>query len=64
MISENEFVYILFGEVYLLENLGKIMLEIIEIQIGVYLGEDDIICLDDIYGWGNNDQIFFIGNSV
>ncbi|MGB3622758.1 mannose-1-phosphate guanylyltransferase/mannose-6-phosphate isomerase [Ketobacter sp. MCCC 1A13808] len=55
MISENESVYIPLGEVHSLENPGKIMLEIIEIQTGAYLGEDDIIRLDDTYGRGNND---------
>lgn len=55
LLSENESVYIPLGEVHSLENPGKIMLEIIEIQTGAYLGEDDIIRLNDNYGRGNNE---------
>ena len=50
MLSENESTYIPVGEVHSLENPGKLMLEIIEIQSGSYLGEDDIVRFDDIYG--------------
>lgn len=50
LVIENEFVYILIGEVYVFENLGKILLEFIEVQFGVYLGEDDIVCFFDCYG--------------
>ncbi len=50
MISENESVYIPLGAVHSLENPGKIPLEIIEIQSGGYLGEDDIIRFNDNYG--------------
>ncbi|HEY5794025.1 MAG TPA: mannose-1-phosphate guanylyltransferase/mannose-6-phosphate isomerase [Bosea sp. (in: a-proteobacteria)] len=48
-ISENESIYIPRGAKHSLENCGKIDLEIIEIQTGSYLGEDDIIRLEDIY---------------
>tara|TARA_R110001592_G_scaffold16881_3_gene71427 strand:- start:40261 stop:41664 length:1404 start_codon:yes stop_codon:yes gene_type:complete len=50
MISENESVYLPVGIVHALENPGKIMLEIIEVQTGSYLGEDDIVRLEDRYG--------------
>ena len=36
--------------VHALENLGSIPLELIEVQVGSYLGEDDIVRLDDVYG--------------
>ena len=50
LLTENQSVYIPLGEVHFLENPGKIPLEIIEIQTGAYLGEDDIIRLNDQYG--------------
>lgn len=50
MISENESVYLPVGIIHALENPGKIMLELIEVQTGSYLGEDDIVRLEDIYG--------------
>ena len=48
-IHENESIYIPIGAVHRLANRGKIPLELIEVQTGSYLGEDDIIRLDDIY---------------
>ena len=48
-IHENESIYIPIGAVHRLENPGKIMLELIEVQTGSYLGEDDIIRLEDDY---------------
>lgn len=50
ILSENESTYIPVGEVHSLENPGKVPLEIIEIQSGSYLGEDDIVRFDDRYG--------------
>lgn len=50
LISENESTYIPIGEIHSLENPGKIPLELIEIQTGGYLGEDDIVRFDDRYG--------------
>ncbi len=50
LLSENESTYIALGEVHALENPGKIPLELIEVQTGSYLGEDDIVRLDDRYG--------------
>ena len=50
MLRENESVYIPLGEVHRLANHGKIVLELIEVQTGSYLGEDDIIRLVDEFG--------------
>jgi mannose-1-phosphate guanylyltransferase / mannose-6-phosphate isomerase len=49
LAGENESVYISAGHWHRLENPGKIPLEVIEVQIGSYLGEDDIIRGDDVY---------------
>lgn len=49
-VRENESVYIPQGEVHRLANPGKIMLEMIEVQTGSYLGEDDIIRIVDEFG--------------
>jgi len=50
LLSENQSTYIPLGEVHRLANPGTIPLEIIEVQSGTYLGEDDIVRLQDIYG--------------
>jgi mannose-1-phosphate guanylyltransferase/mannose-6-phosphate isomerase len=50
MLSENQSTYIPLGEVHRLANPGKMPLEIIEVQSGSYLGEDDIVRLEDHYG--------------
>lgn len=50
LLSENQSTYIPLGETHRLENPGKVPLELIEVQSGAYLGEDDIVRLDDIYG--------------
>lgn len=50
MVHENEGVYIPQSTKHRLENPGKIPLEIIEVQNGKYLGEDDIVRFEDIYG--------------
>ncbi|MBU1211706.1 MAG: mannose-1-phosphate guanylyltransferase/mannose-6-phosphate isomerase [Alphaproteobacteria bacterium] len=49
LVRENESVYIFATEWHRLENPGKVPIELIEVQIGTYLGEDDIIRADDIY---------------
>lgn len=49
-VSENESTYIPVGELHRLANPGKIPLEIIEVQSGSYLGEDDIVRVDDVFG--------------
>jgi len=48
-LKENQSTFIPKGEIHRLENQGKIVLEIIEVQTGHYLGEDDIIRLEDDY---------------
>jgi mannose-1-phosphate guanylyltransferase / mannose-6-phosphate isomerase len=48
-VHENESIYIPMGAVHRLENPGKIQLELIEVQTGSYLGEDDIIRIEDDY---------------
>ena len=50
LLSENESTYIPIGEVHRLRNPGKVDLEMIEVQSGGYLGEDDIVRLEDTYG--------------
>jgi mannose-1-phosphate guanylyltransferase len=50
LLSENESIYIPLGAVHALENPGKIPLELIEVQSGSYLGEDDIVRFSDRYG--------------
>jgi mannose-1-phosphate guanylyltransferase / mannose-6-phosphate isomerase len=48
-VHENESVYVPIGSVHRLTNPGKIPLELIEVQVGSYLGEDDIVRFEDIY---------------
>lgn len=50
LLSENESTFIPVGVQHRLENPGKLPLEIIEVQSGSYLGEDDIVRFDDTYG--------------
>jgi len=49
MVHENESVYLPLGVVHRLANPGKIDLELIEVQTGSYLGEDDIVRIEDVY---------------
>jgi mannose-1-phosphate guanylyltransferase/mannose-6-phosphate isomerase len=49
LVRENESVYIIATQWHRLENPGKVPLELIEVQIGTYLGEDDIIRSEDVY---------------
>lgn len=49
-VTENESVYIPITAVHALENPGKVDLELIEVQSGSYLGEDDIVRFEDLYG--------------
>jgi hypothetical protein len=55
---ENEWIYIPIGSIHRLGNPGKIPLELIEVQVGSYLGEDDIVWLEDVYG-----RVAFDGSS-
>jgi len=50
LVCENQSIYIPLGNVHALENPGKIPVELIEIQTGAYLGEDDIVRFEDRYG--------------
>jgi mannose-1-phosphate guanylyltransferase len=50
LLSENQSVYIPIGAVHALENPGRLPLEMIEVQSGSYLGEDDIVRFEDRYG--------------
>jgi len=50
LLKEDESTYIPLGTLHRLENPGKIPLELIEVQSGSYLGEDDIVRFDDVYG--------------
>ncbi len=52
LVQENESIYITATHWHRLENPGKVPLEMIEVQIGTYLGEDDIIRTDDVYHRG------------
>ncbi|MBS7542928.1 mannose-1-phosphate guanylyltransferase/mannose-6-phosphate isomerase [Ancylobacter oerskovii] len=49
LVHENESIYLPIGCVHRMSNPGKIPLEIIEVQVGSYLGEDDIVRLQDVY---------------
>jgi len=50
MLTENQSTYIPLGSRHRLENPGKVPLELIEVQSGSYLGEDDIVRFEDVYG--------------
>ncbi|TXM76999.1 cupin domain-containing protein, partial [Methylobacterium sp. WL69] len=50
LVHENEAVYLPISSMHRLTNPGKIALELIEVQVGSYTGEDDIIRVEDIYG--------------
>jgi mannose-1-phosphate guanylyltransferase/mannose-6-phosphate isomerase len=50
LLSENESTYIPIGTTHRIENPGKVPLHMIEVQSGSYLGEDDIVRFEDVYG--------------
>lgn len=50
LVAENESTFLPLGAVHRLRNPGKVSLELIEVQSGSYLGEDDIVRLEDVYG--------------
>lgn len=56
LVKENESIYIPVGAVYRLENAGKTTLEVIEVQTGSYLGEDDIVRFEDSPSGFNGKQ--------
>ena len=49
-LAENESTYIPLGVKHRLMNPGKVAVELIEVQVGAYLGEDDIVRFEDVYG--------------
>ncbi len=51
-VHENESIYIPLESLHRLANPGRIPLELIEVQVGSYVGEDDIVRIDDVYGRG------------
>jgi mannose-1-phosphate guanylyltransferase/mannose-6-phosphate isomerase len=55
LLSENQSTYIPVGAQHRLENPGMIPLEIIEVQSGGYLGEDDIVRFEDVYNRDANE---------
>ena len=55
LLSENESTYIPLGTKHRLENPGAIPLELVEVQSGAYLGEDDIVRFEDVYGRAEGD---------
>lgn len=52
ILTENQSIFVPLGEKHRLENPGKIAVELIEVQTGAYLGEDDIIRYEDLYARG------------
>ena len=48
--NENEAAYLPIGSVHRFANPGKIDLEMIEVQVGSFTGEDDIVRFEDVYG--------------
>jgi mannose-1-phosphate guanylyltransferase/mannose-6-phosphate isomerase len=52
LLTENQSTYVPLGQLHRLANPGKVPLEIIEVQSGSYLGEDDIVRFEDVYGRG------------
>jgi mannose-1-phosphate guanylyltransferase / mannose-6-phosphate isomerase len=49
LITEGQSVYVPLGAIHRMENPGKLPMVLIEVQIGTYLGEDDIIRYEDVY---------------
>jgi mannose-1-phosphate guanylyltransferase / mannose-6-phosphate isomerase len=56
-MTENESTYVPLAAVHRLSNPGKIPLVIIEVQTGSYLGEDDIVRLEDVYGRDSTHEV-------
>ena len=56
ILTENQSTYIPIGEKHRLSNPGTIPLELVEVQSGSYLGEDDIIRFEDTYGRASNGK--------
>jgi mannose-1-phosphate guanylyltransferase len=56
LVGENQSTYIPLGCKHRLSNRGKIPVELIEVQSGPYLGEDDIVRFEDIYGRSEKEE--------
>jgi mannose-6-phosphate isomerase-like protein (cupin superfamily) len=52
LVTENQSVYIPLGAIHRMENPGKVNMVLIEVQTGIYLGEDDIVRYEDVYARG------------
>ena len=52
LVTEGQSVYVPLGAIHRMENPGQVSIVLIEVQIGTYLGEDDIIRYDDVYARG------------
>jgi mannose-1-phosphate guanylyltransferase/mannose-6-phosphate isomerase len=61
-LNTNQSTFIPLGSKHRLENPGKIPLRLIEVQSGSYLGEDDIVRFDDVYGRADANVVNFTGN--
>jgi mannose-1-phosphate guanylyltransferase/mannose-6-phosphate isomerase len=64
LLSENQSTYIPIGVLHRLENPGRVPLQLIEVQSGAYLGEDDIVRYDDSYGRDVQSEIVFAPSSM
>jgi mannose-1-phosphate guanylyltransferase/mannose-6-phosphate isomerase len=62
LLGEDQSTYIPLGAVHRLENPGRIPLELIEVQTGAYLGEDDIVRLEDSYGRKGESPVEVVNN--
>ena len=55
LVTENQSIYVPLGAVHRMENPGKVPMVLIEVQTGIYLGEDDIIRYEDVYSRSSAD---------
>lgn len=60
IVHEGESIFVPKSAIHRVENPGKVTLEIIEVQVGEYLGEDDIVRLEDVYGRLKDQEAFNI----
>lgn len=56
LVSENQSIYVPLGSVHRMENPGKVPMVLIEVQTGIYLGEDDIVRYEDVYARGQGEK--------
>lgn len=56
LVTENQSIYVPLGSVHRMENPGKVPMVLIEVQTGVYLGEDDIVRYEDVYARGQGEK--------